>query len=289
MVQNDRILVTGAAGQLGRLVIAALLEHVPAGRIAAAVRSPAAAQDLAARGVELRKADYEDPTSLDAALAGIGRLLLISSNAVGQRLPQHRNVVDAAARANVGLIAYTSILRADTNPMQLAVEHRDTEATIRASGLPHVFLRNGWYTENYTESIGAAVEHGVVLGSAGEGLISAAARRDYAAAAATALLADAPAASTIHELAGDSAFTMTQYATEVARRSGKPVSYRDVPEADYKAALQGFGLPEAFAAILADSDVQIAKGALFDDGRALSTLIGRPTTPLSQSVAEALA
>ncbi len=289
MATADPVLVTGASGQLGRLVIDELLRRLPASRIVAAVRNPAAARDLAERGVELRKADYEEPASLDAALAGIGRVLLISSNAVGQRVPQHRNVVDAARRGDVGLLAYTSILRADTNPMQLASEHRQTEALIRASGLAHIFLRNGWYTENYTRSIGAAVEHGVVLGGAGDGLISAAARADYAAAAAAALLADLDGPETIHELAGDSAFTMAQYATEVARQSGKPVVYRDLPEAEFKAALQGFGLPEGFAAILADCDVQAAKGALFDEGRALGKLIGRPTTPLAQSIAAALA
>lgn len=289
MARTDRILVTGATGQLGRLVIAELLSCVPPGRLVASVRKASAGAELAERGVELREADYEDRPSLDAALAGIGRVLLISSNAVGQRVPQHRNVIDAARRAEVELIAYTSILRADTNPMQLASEHRETEALIGGSGLPHVFLRNGWYTENYTRSIADAVQHGVVLGSAGDGRISAAARRDYAAAAARVLLAEPPPASKAYELAGDSAFTMSDYAAEVARQSGRPVAYRNLPEADYKAALQGFGLPEGFAAILADCDVQAAQGALFDDGHALSQLLGRPTTPLAQSVAEALA
>lgn len=288
MTTADRILVTGATGQLGRLVIDELLRHLPASRIVAAARNPAAAGDLGERHVELRPADYGDPGSVDAAMVDIGRVLLISSSAVGVRVLQHRNVVEAAKRAGVGLLAYTSILRADTNPMQLASEHRGTEALIRASGLPHVFLRNGWYTENYTRSIQAAVEHGVVLGSAGDGLISAAARRDYAMAAAHALLAETPAFSKTYELAGDSAFTMSQYAAEVARQSGKPVVYRNLPEAEYKVALQGFGLPEGFAAILADSDAQAAKGALFDEGGALGKLIGRPTTSLAQVVADAL-
>ncbi|MDP3857367.1 MAG: SDR family oxidoreductase [Stagnimonas sp.] len=286
---SETLVVTGATGQLGRLVLAELRQRAPGARLVGLVRDPAAAQDLAERGIELRAANYEDPASLAAALRGADKLLLISSSEVGRRLPQHRNVIDAARAAGVKLLAYTSILHADTNPMALAAEHKATEEYLRASGLPQVLLRNGWYTENYTGSLAAAVQHGVVLGSAGDGRISSAARADYAAAAAVVLADDVGAqAGKVHELAGDGAYTLSEYAAEIARQSGKPVVYKDLPEAEYKAALQGFGLPEALAEIYAESDAKAAVGSLYEPGKALSRLIGRPTTGLVESVAAAL-
>lgn len=281
------IVVTGATGQLGRLVIQNLLKTVPAAQIVAAVRSPQKAADLAALGVQVREADYTKPATLAAAFAGADKLLLVSSSEIGQRAAQHRAAIDAARAAGVKLVAYTSILRAPTSTLALAAEHVETEAMLRASGLPHVLLRNGWYTENYTGSVPAALAHGAVIGSAGAGRIAAAARADYAAAAAAVLLKDGQAGK-VYELAGDSAFTLAALAAEIARQSGKPVAYQDLPEAAYKAALVGFGLPEGFAALLAQSDVAASQGALFDDGHQLGALIGRPTTPLADSVAAAL-
>jgi len=281
------IIVTGATGQLGRLVIDALLQTVPASRIVAAVRSPDKATDLAARGVVVRKADYTQPETLDSALAGGEKLLLISSSAVGQRVPQHRAVIDAAKRAGIKLIAYTSVLRADTSPLGLAEEHKQTEALLQDSGIPFVLLRNGWYTENYAASIPAALAHGVVLGSAGDGQISSAARIDYAAAAAMVLTREHQAGR-VYELAGDASFTLTELAAEIARQSGKAVAYKNLPEADYKAALIGFALPEPIAHLLADSDAGASKGGLHHNGRDLSSLIGRATTPMAASVEAAL-
>lgn len=289
MTTSENIAVTGATGQLGRLVIADLLNIAPAARITGLVRNAAAAKDLADRGVEVRTADYNDPASLAAALAGVDKVLLISSNEIGRRAQQHRNVIDAAKAAGVKLLAYTSILHADASPLALAAEHRETEALIRASGVPFVLLRNGWYTENYTGNVGAAVQHGAVLGAAADGRISSAARADYAAAAAAVLASRQSQAGKVYELAGDSAFTLAEYAAEIARQSGKPVVYNDLGEAGYKAALQGIGLPEVFADLYAESDAKAAKGALYDESRQLSALIGRPTTPLAQSVAAALA
>ena len=283
------IAVTGATGQLGRLVIDALLEKVPAASVAALVRAPAKAADLAARGVTLRQADYAQPETLFPALEGVDTLLLISSSEVGQRAPQHQAVIDAAAAAGVGLIAYTSILHADSSPLALAEEHRATEAALAASGLDHVLLRNGWYSENYAGSVPTAAEHGAVIGAAGEGRISAAARADYAAAAAAVLADPAAHAGKTYELAGDTAFTLADLAAEIARQSGKPVTYQDMPQAAYAEALKGFGLPGPFAEILADSDVGASRGGLFDDSHALSALIGRPTTPMSEMVKSALA
>ena len=282
------IVVTGATGQLGRLTIRALLRSVPADQIVAAVRTPAKAHDLSALGVVVREADYTKPATLDAAFAGAEKLLLISSSEVGQRVAQHRAVIDAAQRAKVQLIAYTSVLHADDSLLGLAAEHRETEAMLAGSGLPFVLLRNGWYTENYTASVPTALAHGALIGSAGSGRIASAARVDYAEAAAAVLTRDDQAGK-VYELAGDASYTLAELAAEVARQSGKPVVYRDMPEADYKAALLGVGLPDFVAALLSDSDAAASKGALFDDGRQLSALIGHPTTPMAATVKAALA
>ncbi|MCL1524566.1 SDR family oxidoreductase [Xanthomonas nasturtii] len=281
------ILVTGASGQLGALVVEALLERVPAARIVATARDTASLAQFAKRDISVRRADYADPQSLDAAFAGVGRVLLVSSNAVGQRVPQHRNAIEAAKRAGVELLAYTSVLRAETSTLSLADEHVATEALLRESGVPHVLLRNGWYTENYTGSIAAEVEHGAVIGSSGEGKISAATRADYAAAAV--LASEAQQAGQVYELAGDTAFSMAEYAAEVAQQSGKPVAYHDLPEADYAAALVQIGVPAGFAQVLAQCSASSRGGSLFDDSHTLSRLIGRPTTPLRDAVAAALA
>jgi NAD(P)H dehydrogenase (quinone) len=281
------IVVTGATGHLGRLVIAALLKKVPASSIAAAVRNVEKAKDIAALGVHVRCADYNQPPAWDAALKGADKVLLISSSEVGQRLKQHRAVIDAAKRAGVKLLAYTSVLRADTSPLGLAAEHKETEALIRASAVPFTLLRHGWYTENYTAGIPGALAHGAVYGCAGEGRIASAARADYAEAAA-AVLTGQNQAGRVYELAGDTAYTLAELAAEISRRSGKKIGYVDLPEAEYKNVLVKAGFPDAVAAMLADSDTGISKGALFDDGHQLSKLIGRPTTSLAAAVAAAM-
>lgn len=281
------IVITGANGQLGQLVVAELLKSTPPSSIVAAVRDPSKAGKLAALGVQVRKADYNDPATLDAAFDGASKVLLISSSEIGQRVAQHRNVIDAARRAGVGLLAYTSVLHADRSPLALAAEHCGTEALLRASGLPYTILRNGWYFDNYTAGLGGALAHGVLLGSAQDGRISAATRGDYAAAAVAVLSAAAP--ERVYELAGDRSFSLPELAAELSRQAGKDVPYKDLPEADYKAALLGAGLPEWLASLLSDSDAGAAKGALEDDSGTLSRLIGRPTTALSAAVSAALA
>ncbi|MBV9927395.1 MAG: SDR family oxidoreductase [Acidobacteria bacterium] len=282
------IAVTGATGQLGGLVVESLLGRgVPAGRIVAGVRDEGKAAALAARGVQVRVADYARPETLGAAFDGVGRLLLVSGNEVGRRVPQHENVVRAAVKAGVELIAYTSILRADTSTMILAEEHRGTEEVVRASGLPYVLLRNGWYYENYYAFIKQAVAHGALIGSAGEGRVSAAARGDYAEAAA-AVLAGEGHANKVYELAGDESFGYAELAAEVARQAGREVVYKDLPADAFAQTLTGFGVPEPLARALADADLGIKRGELFDDGRELSVLIGRPTVKLADAVAEAL-
>ena len=282
------IVITGASGQLGRLVIQSLLTKVPASRIVAAVRNPEKASDLAALGVQIRRADYTDSAFLDAAFQGAEKVLLISSSEVGQRLAQHRNAIDAARRAGVSLLAYTSLLHADTSPLGLAGEHVATEAWLAQSGVPFVLLRNGWYTENYLASIPPALQHGAFIGNAGEGRIASAARADYAEAAAVVLTTPGQSGK-VYELAGDEAYTLAEFSAELSRQSGKAIPYVDLPENDYKAALIGAGLPEPIAGLLADSDSGAAKGGLFDDTRQLGTLIGRPTTPLAVSMRAALA
>lgn len=282
------IVITGASGQLGRLVIESLLPKLPAGELVAAVRHPEKVADLAARGVQVRHADYDRPETLAAAFAGADKLLLISGSEVGRRVPQHRAAIAAAKAAGIGLLAYTSLLHADTSPLPLAAEHQATEALIRESGLPAVILRNGWYTENYLAGIPAALQHGVLLGSAGDGRIASAARADYAAAA-TAVLTLPDQAGRIYELAGDEAYTMAGLAAEVARQSGQAVAYQNLPEGEFTAVLRGAGLPDWLATLLAESDVGAAKGGLFDAGRQLSALIGRPTTPLAEQIRLALA
>jgi Predicted nucleoside-diphosphate-sugar epimerases len=281
------IAVTGASGQLGRHVIKELLDKVAPGEIVCAVRSPQKVADLVQKGVQARLADYDRPETLAAAFAGVEKLLLISANEVGRRVPQHKAVIEAARAAGVGLVAYTSILHADVSPMGLAVEHRETEALLRASGLPHVLLRNSWYTENYTASIPSALKFGAFVGCAGEGRIASAARVDYAAAAA-AVLTLPEQAGRVYELAGDEAYTLADLAAETSRQSGREIPYRDLAEAEYKGALLAAGLPEGLAALLSESDTGASKGGLFDGSRQLSGLIGRTTTPLAEMVSRSL-
>ncbi len=286
MTNTPTLFVTGATGHLGRLVIDALLETVPANAIVAGVRDPAKEAAIAIRdkGVQVRIADYSRPETLASALAGVDRLLLVSGSELGQRSPQHRNVIAAAKDADVGLIAYTSILHADTSPLFLAGEHRDTEAALAESGVPFVLLRNGWYTEVYTWRLPQALKHGTFIGAAEEGRISSAARADYAKAAA-AVMVGGDHAGRIYELAGDAAFTLAELVDAVADASGKPIAYQNMTAEDFRAAAVTAGMPEMFAMILSDTDAGTAKGALFDDGGELARLIGRPTTPFRATIA----
>jgi len=274
------IALTGATGHLGRLAIAALKAR--GAQPVALARDPAKAADL---GVETRAFDYT--TADPAALKGVETLVLISSSDFNDRAGQHRKVIAAAKAAGVKRIIYTSILKGEASPMILAQDHIATETAIRDSGIPATLLRNGWYTENYTGALGAAVQHGAIIGAAGEGRVNSAARKDYAEAIAVTAIDDAHAGK-IYELAGDTAHTGADLAAAVAKAAGKPVAYVPMTQADYAHALQGFGLPEGFASVLADSDAQAGNGALSDDSHTLSRLIGRPTTPIAETIAAAL-
>ncbi|MDQ7903915.1 SDR family oxidoreductase [Phytohabitans sp. ZYX-F-186] len=283
------VAVTAASGHLGRLTVRALLDRgVPAGDIVAGARSPEKIADLAALGVLVREADYDRPETLAGAFAGVDRLLLISGNAVGTRVPGHTNAVNAAVAAGVSLIAYTSASYADTSDLPVAPEHKATEEVILASGVPFTFLRNCWYVENYTANLAAALRHGAILGAAGDGKVSAATRADFAAAAAAVLVGEGHD-NKVYELGGDQPFTLTELAAEVSRQSGTEVVYRDLSQEEYARALVAAGLPDGYAHVLAGSDVSLKEGKLLVETGDLSRLIGRPTTPLTESVAAALA
>ncbi|MFC4640408.1 SDR family oxidoreductase [Deinococcus hohokamensis] len=282
------IAITGATGHLGRLTVQALLQRgVPAGELVALVRNPDKAADLASQGIQIRQADYHQPESLSAALQGVDKLLLISTSDFQDRVGQHRHVVEAAKAAGVKLIAYTSILGADRTPMLLANDHHATETLIRESGLPYVFLRNGWYTENYTGNLAQTLEQGVILGAAAEGLFTPATRQDYAEAAAAVLTSEGHEGQT-YELGGDAGVTMADLAAELGRQSGKTVRYQNLPPEEYARTLTGFGVPEGMAGILADSDTGIVRGDLATNSGDLRRLIGRPTTPLADALKAAL-
>ncbi len=280
------IVVTGASGALGRLVVEGLLKAVPAKEIVAAARRPEALADFADRGVLVRHADYDQPETLAGALAGADKLLLVSGSAVGARVGQHQAVVEAAGRAGVGFIAYTSALHTDDSPLIVAPDHKATEDIITASGIPHAFLRNGWYTENYEQTVKNAAQTGVIIGSAGDGRVASATRADYAAGA-VAVLTGEPTRE-IYELSGDTAWNYAELAAEVARVSGREVVYRNLSVEDHRAALIEAGLPEAAADVYSSFDRDTAAGALAYTPGELGALIGRPTTPLAESVKEFL-
>ncbi|MFY7827982.1 MAG: SDR family oxidoreductase [Flectobacillus sp.] len=280
-----KIGITAATGQLGKLVVESLKQKVASENIVVLVRTPEKASDL---GVEAKAFDYSNKATQVEALKGIDTLLLISGSEVGQREVQHANVIASAKEAGVKKIVYTSVLHADNSTLSLAVEHVATEKNLKESGLTYTILRNGWYTENYTGSIGGALAGGAFIGSAGDGKISSAARIDFAEAAATVLATEGHDGK-VYELAGDTAYTLTDLAAEISAQTGKTLPYANLPEAEYAKILTSFGLPEFFAQAIASWDVSASKGDLFDDSKALSALIGRPTTSLAETVKETLA
>ncbi|MGW0176694.1 SDR family oxidoreductase [Rhodococcus sp. NPDC003322] len=282
------IAVTGATGHLGRLTVDALLARGAApADLVAVVRDADKAADLAAKGVQVRVADYSDPAALEAALAGVDKLLLISGSEIGQRVPQHTNVINAAKASGVGFIAYTSLLDAQNSPLGMAAEHKATEDLLAASGIDHALLRNGWYWENYTMDVAGTVERGALVGAAGEGRVAGAARADFAEAAAVVLLADDQAGK-VYELGGDERLTLAQLAEKISEAAGKTVVYQDLPTEQYQAVLEGAGMPAVYAALLAGSDAGIKVGALDTESGDLQRLIGRNATPAVDVVRAAI-
>ncbi len=279
-----KIGVTGATGQLGRIVIEKLKEKTAVENIVAFARTP---EKAAGFGVEVRAFDYEQPETLAEGLQGIDRLLLISANEIGKRASQHQRVIDAAKEAGVKQIVYTSLLRADTSTLGLAGEHVATEKALAASGIPSVIMRHGWYTENNLGMLNEVVTHGVLLGAAGEGKISSAARADYADADVAVLTSEGHSGK-VYELAGDETYTMADIAAVLSEVSGKPVQYMNLPAAEYTAALTGAGLPEFVAQLFTGFHVSTEKGDLFDEGRMISKLTGKPTTSLKTVISQTL-
>lgn len=277
-----KIGITGASGQLGHHVVAGLKQNIDSSNIVAIVRTVEKAKDL---GVEIRYADYEKPETLNQALQGIETLVLISANEIGKRANQHKNVIEAAKNSGINWIIYTSLLRADSSTINLADEHLVTEKMIKETGIPYTILRNGWYTENYASSVQGAVAQGALIGSAGEGRISAAARADYAKAIVSVLTTGDHKGKT-YELAGDDSFTMDELATAISEATNKDIKYRNLPVEDYAIALTGTGIPEPIAKALASWDVAASKGDLYDNTHQLSGLIGRNTTDYRQTVKE---
>ena len=275
--------ITGATGQLGRLVIQALLKKTTADHIVALVRDEQKAQDLQEQGLTLRHFDYDEPAHLVDTLQGIDQLLLISANEIGRRTPQHQAVIMAAQQAGVKHIVYTSLLHADRNPLGLAQEHRETEALILASGLTFTFLRNNWYSENYLANVTHAVETGVLYGSAEQGKISSASRQDYAEAAAQ-VLASAGHSNKTYELAGSDSYSLSDLADYISQAAHKTVVYQNLSAENYSQALNEAGLPSALVDVIVDADLHAAQGAMYSQSQDLQQLLGRKTTSIQEQV-----
>ncbi|WP_188037760.1 SDR family oxidoreductase [Actinotalea sp. JY-7885] len=282
------IVVTGATGHLGRHVVEELLERgVAPADVVAGGRALERVADLAERGVRTARVDYDDPASVAAVLGEGDTVLLISASEPGRRVQQRGTVIDAAARAGVARLVYTSVLAADTTALVLAPEHKATEELLAASGLTTTVLRNGWYSENYVPTLEQARATGVVLSSTGGGRVASAARDDYAAAAAVVLTTDGHEGA-VHELSGDTAWAFDELAAVLSELLGREVQHDDVTPEEHRAALLAAGLDEATAGFVVALDGNIRDGALAATSGTLSRLIGRPTTPLADTLRRAL-
>ncbi|MEV7731702.1 SDR family oxidoreductase [Streptomyces sp. NPDC088921] len=278
------IIVTGATGHLGRLVIEELLEKVPADQVTAVVRNKEKAADLTERGVRIAVADYNAPHTFDGLFSAGDKVLLISSTGT-DRVGQHRVVVEAAKAADVALLAYTGTAAA--LKATLADDHRATEQVIRASGVPYVLLGNYWYHENETGQLAQILTHGAVVRAAGDGRVASATRADYAAAAAAVLTGEGHENKT-YELGGDEAWSFADFAAEIGRQTGREIVYTPVSVDTLSGILTDAGVPGPFVATLAGVDASIAKGELAVLTGDLSRLIGRPTTPIADFITAAL-
>jgi NAD(P)H dehydrogenase (quinone) len=281
------IVVTGATGRLGQLVVDGLLQRVPPEQVIAAVRTPAKAASLAARGVTVRAADYDEPGQLGGAFAGADRVLLISSNDPRPSVAQHTAVIEAARQSGAGLLAYTSLWHADTSTLLTAVPHRLTEPVIRDSGVPYTFLRNNLYTDHYAPQITRAVTSGTLVGSAGAGRVASATRADYAAAAVAVLTGDGHE-NKVYELGGDVAWSYAELAAVLSEITGQEIAYQSIPPAEHHELLVAAGIPSVVADLFIDTYNVIADGQLADTPGDLRALIGRPTTSLADAVAAML-
>lgn len=282
------ILVTGASGKLGKLAIASLIQRgIKPDEIIATVREPEKAYYLIEMGVNIRYADYDYPETFSNIMSEVDSVVLISSSQLGKRVKQHMTVIDAAKKASIKHIVYTSLLHADSSSLGIAKEHVETEQAIYGSGIPYTILRNGWYSENYTDQIKSSFSQGVIMGCAGSGRLSTASRADYAEAIAT-VLTSKHHEGKIYELAGDQSFTLSEYASNLSFLSGKQISYQNFSKEVYRDTLIHYGLPEDIAELLSDSEYGASKGELYESSQTLSKLIDRDTTPIQKSIKDAL-
>ncbi len=282
------ILVTGATGHLGTLVIEKLLKKVSAEKIIAVGRNTEKLNGFKERGVQVRSMDYDNLESVDAAFLGVEKVVLISSSELGKRFSQHQNVIEVARHKRIKHLVYTSLLKADRAYMGLKGEHVQTEELLLDSKIPYTVLRNSWYLENYESAIQSALAYGVVLGSAGDGRVSAASRADYANAIVEVITSPDKHKNKIYELAGESSFSLADLASRISALSNKPVVYKNLPEEAYQKELLGFGLPPAVASMLADADVGISKGDLFWEGNDLRNLTNQKTLSLDEYITKFL-
>ncbi|MED5077723.1 SDR family oxidoreductase [Geobacillus stearothermophilus] len=279
------ILVTGAAGKLGTKVVETLLKSVPAHQLAVSVRQPEKAEHLRARGVDVRHGDFDRPETLETAFQGIDRLLIISTDGDNEtRIRQHTNAVNAAQRAQVGFIAYTSLANANESRLALAEVHRVTEEAIANTGIPYSFLRNNWYLENEIGTVQAVLAGAPWVTSAGTGKVGWALRQDYAEAAAAVLAGDGHE-NTIYELSGP-LMTQEELAAALGAVLGKDVPVQQVDDAAYADIMKKAGLPDPLVSFLVDIQRGIREGSLEIESNDFEKLLGRPVTPIHDALAQ---
>ncbi|MDF2724002.1 MAG: hypothetical protein K0Q59_3677 [Paenibacillus sp.] len=281
-----KVLVTGATGKLGELVVEALLNKLPAGQIAVSVRDPKKAERWTAAGVEVRYGDFDDEASLEKAFAGIDRLLIISTADFQHRLRQHTTAIRAAKKANVGFIAYTSAPNAADSKLILAHDHRETENVLKSSGVPYSILRNNWYLENEAGSFHAVLNGAPWAIASGSGRVGWATRRDYAEAAAN-VLAGPGHENTVYELSGEP-LTQEQLASIFAEAMNREVQVVHMDDEAYGKMLLEVGMPEAVVPVFVDVQRGIRSGELAIESGDLLRLLGRPVTPLGDGIREML-
>ncbi|CAN5253638.1 SDR family oxidoreductase [soil metagenome] len=279
------LIVTASTGHLGRLVVESLLAR---GASADTIVATARKTDTLDLGVPTAVLDYAQPDTIAAVLGQGDTVLLVSASEPGIRFPLHKNVIDAAKAAGVARIVYTSAPAATTSALILAPEHKETEEYLVASGVPFTILRNGWYTENYLGQVATGRDHGTITASVGDGRVASASRKDYADAAAVALLDDSLAGQTF-ELSGDYAWNFDELAEAISGIVGKTVTYTRLTPEEHAEQLKGFGLDEGTVGFVVALDGNIRDGLLAVTTGDLARLIGRPTTPLAEGLAEGIA
>lgn len=278
-----KILVTGATGKLGSKIVKLLLNKVPTEQLAVSVRNPEKAEGLLARGVEVRQGDFDHPESLDTAFKGVDRLLIISADGDNElRIKQHKNAVEAAERAGVKFIAYTSIANSKESTNVLASPHQATEEAILKTGIPYSFLRNNWYLENEIPSIQGVIAGAPWVTSAGNGKVGWALQQDYAEAAVEVLTGDGHE-NAIYELSGK-LLTQEELVSELGEVLGKEISVQQVDDNTYADIMKGAGLPDFLIPLLVGIQKSIREGTLDVESNDFKKLLGRPALPVNEGL-----